>query len=285
MVTQRELDGSYERCRSLNMRFGKSYYYSTFLLPQAMRRHIHALYGFCRYADDIVDDLGDVPISDRESALGAFVGRFFSDVKVGFSNDPILMAVVDTVLRFEIDLDLFSKFAESMRLDFSKFRYETYEDLLTYMEGSAAVIGEMTLPVLEPSSKYARKPARDLGFAFQLTNFLRDVSEDLQRGRIYIPLEDIEQFKAMSAFETRRSDFEFRELMQFEIARNREIYEQSRLGDRFLPPRSAACVAGARELYSGILEEIELVNFDVFGSRVSVAPWKKFRVAIGAIVG
>ncbi|MDP8937501.1 MAG: phytoene/squalene synthase family protein, partial [Actinomycetota bacterium] len=182
------LEESYERCRRLNRRYGTTYYRSTFLLPRVKRHHVHALYGFCRYADDIVDDLGSSATpSERRRTLTDFGDRFFADLDRGASDDPVLKAVVHTVKAFDIDPDCFRRFLRSMAMDFTVETYETFDDLLQYMDGSAAVIGEMMLPILEPLRPEALGHARDLGIAFQLSNFLRDVDEDLDRGRVYIP--------------------------------------------------------------------------------------------------
>jgi 15-cis-phytoene synthase len=269
------LEESYERCRQLNRRHGTTYYWSTYALPRIKRHHVHALYGFCRYADDIVDDLGPVPVEVRATALADFGDRFFADLDTGRSDDPVLRAVVHTVRSFDIDPDCFRRFLASMAMDLSVDRYETYEDLQRYMDGSAAVIGEMMLPILEPLSPLARQPARDLGDAFQLTNFLRDIDEDLDRGRVYVPQEDIDRFGARPAFETRTVTPGFVDLMRFEIERTRTLYDAADVGIRLLPPSSARCIRTARDLYSRILGQIEASEYDVFSSRARLPTWKK----------
>ncbi|MGH9190593.1 MAG: phytoene/squalene synthase family protein [Acidimicrobiales bacterium] len=272
------LDASYARCKELNRRYGTTYYWSTYLLPKVKRHHVHALYGFCRYADDIVDDLGSVATADeRQVALADFGGRFFADLERGVSDDLVLRAVVHTVRAFGIDPDCFRRFLRSMAMDFTTETYETFDDLLDYMDGSAAVIGEMMLPILEPTSPEAFGHARDLGIAFQLSNFLRDVAEDLDRGRVYIPQEDIKAFDADPW--SRRCTPAWRDLMAFEIARTRRYYDSADLGVPMLPPVSARCIRGARVLYSGILDQIEAAGYDVFSTRVRVPTWKKLAVA------
>jgi len=275
------LEESYARCRELNKRYGTTYYWSTYLLPKIKRHHVHALYGFCRYADDIVDDLGPAPVEERRAALTAFGDRFFADLERGRSDDPVLKAVVHTVHAFDIEPDCFRRFLRSMAMDLTIDRYETFDDLLGYMDGSAAVIGEMMLPILEPLSPEALAPARDLGNAFQLTNFLRDVAEDWDRGRTYVPQEDIRKFGAEAAWEGRRSTPEFAELMRFEIDRTRALYRSADGGIGLLPPSSSRCIAGARALYGGILDEIESAGYDVWTRRVRVPTWKKLVVAAG----
>jgi phytoene synthase len=166
-----------------------------------------------------------------------------------------------------------------MAMDFTVERYATFDDLLGYMDGSAAVIGEMMLPILEPSSPAATGHARDLGIAFQLTNFCRDVAEDLDRGRIYLPQEDVAKFGAESAMAERRVTPEWVDLMRFELERTRTFYRSGHQGLAMLPPTSARCISGALGLYEGILGQIEDAGYDVWSSRVRVPTWKKVAVA------
>jgi phytoene synthase len=164
-----------------------------------------------------------------------------------------------------------------MRQDLTRTSYDTWEDLLGYMDGSAAVIGEMMLPVLRPRSPAAFQPARALGLAFQLTNFLRDVGEDLDRGRVYLPQEDLRRFGADPGL--RVVTPQWRALMRFEIERNLELYRQADAGIPLLPGSSARCVATARILYSRILERIEARDYDVFGGRARVPTSRKALLA------
>ncbi|MFN2607289.1 MAG: phytoene/squalene synthase family protein [Acidimicrobiales bacterium] len=272
------LEESYARCRELNRRYGTTYYWSTALLPKVKRHHVHALYGFCRYADDIVDDLGSAATpAERQAALADFGARFWADLEAGRSDDPVLKAVCHTVRAFDIDPTCFTRFLRSMAMDFTTETYETFDDLLGYMEGSAAVIGEMMVPILEPVRPEASGHARDLGIAFQLSNFWRDVAEDLDRGRVYVPQEDLRKFDADPW--RRRVTPEWRDLMAFEIARTRRYYESADLGIEMLPPPSARCIRGARALYAGILDQIEAAGYDVFSARVRVPRWRKLAVA------
>jgi phytoene synthase len=267
------LEESYARCKELNKRYGTTYYWSTKVLPKVKQHHVWALYGFCRYADDIVDDLGPAPIEQRARALADFGDRFFADLEVGRSDDPVLKAVVHTVKAFDIDTECFRRFLRSMTMDLSVSSYETWDDLLVYMDGSAAVIGEMMLPILEPLQPEALPHARDLGNAFQLTNFLRDIDEDLDRDRQYVPQEDLRRFGV--DLTARRCTPEFVELMTFEIARCRELYVSADLGLAMLPPQSAKCIGAARVLYGRILDKIEQQHHDVFAKRARVSTAEK----------
>jgi phytoene synthase len=273
------LEQSYALCRAINRRHGQTYYWSTTLLAPDVRPHVHALYAFCRHADDIVDDLSDAPLPARAAALQMFGEQFRRDLALGRSDDSVLAAVVDTVRRYDIEPECFDRFLRSMEMDLSITRYETFDDLCSYMDGSAAVIGEMMMPVLGAHDPEARHPARDLGIAFQLTNFLRDVGEDLTRGRVYLPQEDLRRFVADPAGRTVTP--EWRDLMEFEIERTRAIYASADIGLAYLPARSARCIGAARALYSDILVRIERNDYDVFTRRASVPLVRKLSVALG----
>jgi phytoene synthase len=277
------LEQSYAECRALNKRYGTTYYWSTFALPQVKRHHVWALYALCRRADDIVDAMDGTPLADREAALAAFGDELFAGLEAGRSDDLVLKAVVHTIHSFDIDPDCFRRFLRSMTMDLSVAAYATWDDLLVYTDGSAAVIGEMMLPILEPCSRDAFAHARDLGTAFQLTNFLRDVAEDLDRGRVYLPVEDLAAFGADPA--RRVVDEQWTELMRFEIARCRELYASADIGVAMLPPSSARCVGTARRLYSQILERIEAAEYDVFTQRARVPMSRKVLTAVAAMRG
>jgi phytoene synthase len=273
------LEASYRRCRALAKRHGTTYYLSTFLLPRDAWRHVWALYAFCRCADEIVDETGPVPVAERERALREWGDRFFADLAAGSSDHPVLRAVVATVAAHDIDPDCFRRFLASMAMDLTVTSYATWDDLLGYMDGSAAVIGEMMLPILAPPAiAAATGPARDLGLAFQLTNFLRDVAEDLDRGRVYLPQEDLARCGADPA--RRRVDGTWRQLMAFEIDRCRALYRSADEGLALLPPASARCVRSARVLYAGILDRIEAAGYDVFGRRARVPTWRKLTTVV-----
>lgn len=279
MVT---LEQSYARCKQLNRRHGTTYYWSTMLLPAVKRHHVHALYAFCRYADDIVDGAGTV--RERAAMLSEFGERFSIDLERGRSDDEILVAVIHTVRAFDIDRNTFSRFLRSMEMDFLVERYETYEDLCGYMDGSASVIGEMVLPILGPADPAAALgPARALGEAFQLTNFLRDIDEDLDRGRQYVPQEDLRRFGV--DLTERRCTPAFVELMQFEIDRCRGLYREAEPGIELLPGRASQCVAAAHDLYGRILERIEAQGYDVFAGRARVSTPAKLAIAGRHLVG
>jgi phytoene synthase len=272
---------SYERCRELNAAHGKTYYLATLLLPPAKRPYVHALYGFARYADEIVDDLAST-LTDQEKAdlLGRWGDDFLADVKNGGSDDPICKAVVDTVLRWDIPLEHFEAFLHSMRMDLTVTEYATFDDLYEYVYGSAAVIGLQMVPILEPSSDEAYVRAKDLGVAFQLANFIRDVGEDLYRGRVYLPLDELARFGVTRAdLEQRIVDERLRNALRFQIQRVRDLEEASRPGIAMLAPDAQPCIEAARILYCGIVDEVERIDYQVFDQRASVPMRRRLAVA------
>ncbi|MGI8575846.1 MAG: phytoene/squalene synthase family protein [Egibacteraceae bacterium] len=276
-----DLATSYELCRRLNAAHGRTYYFATRFLPARKRPHVHALYGFARYADDLVDhlDLSWSP-ARRRAELERWTARFLTDLEAGASDEPILKAVVHTVRTLGIAHEDLAAFLRSMAMDLTVTRYETYEELSVYTYGSAAVIGSMMLPVLEPTSPAAREPAMALGVAFQLTNFLRDVAEDHTRGRIYLPLEDLARFEVDERqLAARRMTPSLRRLIAFEATRTRELYQRAEAGWALLPPTSRACIRIAHHLYAEILDRLEAQDWDVFSHRASVPPRRKTWVA------
>lgn len=266
----------YAECARITRQYGTTYYWGVRLLPAERRRHVHAVYALARRADDIVDLAGPRPGADTGAALDDFERRFHEAIETGQSADPVLAAVAATVRACQIPDHCFDRFFAAMRSDLTRSRYDRWEDLLDYMDGSAAVIGEMMLPVLQPGRE-AVAPARALGLAFQLTNFLRDIDEDLDRGRVYLPQEDLRRFGVDPA--DRRTGPQWRELMAFEIERNRRLYREADDGLSALPPASRRCVATARVLYARILERIEAADYDVFAGRVRVPRTQKAALA------
>jgi phytoene synthase len=271
-----ELAAAYERCRQLHRQHGRTYYLATRLLPAWKRPHVHALYGFTRYADEIVDRTDAYPVDERARQLQQWSERFLAGLHGEPVDDPILPAVLHTIEAFDLDREDFGSFLESMSMDLTVTSYADYDVLLSYMEGSAAVIGTMMLPILEPVDPVAaREPARQLGLAFQLTNFIRDVGEDLDRGRIYLPLADLERFGVSRAdlrhaVADRRGSRVLRDLIAFEIARARKHYAAAAHGIPLLAPSSQACIRTAFHVYGAILDEIERADHDVFVRRAVV---------------
>jgi phytoene synthase len=282
-----DLATSYEICRRINAAHGRTYYFATRLLPAAKRPHVHALYAFARYADDLGDHLGlGWTPEQRRDALQSWTAAFLADLDAGRTEDPVCTAVIHTIRTLGIGHDDIRSFLTSMAMDLTVTRYETYDDLYGYVHGSAAVIGSMMLPVLEPTSPAARRPAMDLGVAFQLTNFIRDVAEDVERGRIYLPMEDLRRFEVSPAdLRARQVTPGLRRLLAFEIARTRALYRRAEVGWALLPPASARCVRTAHHLYAGILDRVEASGYQVFRVRAAVPAWRKAAIAVRELAG
>jgi phytoene synthase len=276
------LEASYAYCRELTKAHGTTYYWSTRLLPAERQRHVFALYGLCRWADDLVDNTEAQNSTVRAALLDVLQNRLSSDLDVGRSDHEVLAAVVDTTHRFGIDPHCYRRFLRSMSMDLTVTSYETFADLIDYMDGSAAVIGEMMMPILGTDDPVAVEPARCLGVAFQLTNFLRDVGEDLDRGRVYIPREDIERFDADPW--SRQVTPKWVALMRYEIERTRAYYTRADAGIALLPSRSARAIRSARVLYSTILSRIEANGYDVFSRRARLSTARKIGTAARSLL-
>ena len=283
-ITDPLLRASYERCRELNAAHGKTYYLATLLLPPAKRPYVHALYGFARYADEIVDDLASTLTDEEKSQwLREWGEQFLADLDRGESQDDVCRAVVDTVREWGIPTEHFTAFLHSMTMDLTVAEYPTYQDLYEYVYGSAAVIGLQMVPILQPTVAEAYDRAMELGVAFQLANFIRDVNEDLERGRVYLPMDELAAFGVdRAALQARIATPAIKEALKFQVARVKQLEEKSRDGIEMLHPSSRDCIEAARVLYCGIVDEVERNDYDVFARRATVPMSRRLRVAIPA---
>ena len=292
------LRDGYRRCRELNARHGRTYFLATRLLAPDQRPAIHALYGFARYADDILDDLDpSLDTGARAARLQELSDQFFGGG--GHSGHPsdnpdeaaVLTAVLHTAHRYRIDPKLFEEFLASMRMDLTVTDYPDRDAINLYMRGSAEDIGLQVLPVLgtvvpvEEAEPYAAA----LGRAFQLTNFLRDVDEDLVRGRVYLPADElaahgVDRDLLMWCHEHRRTDPRVREALAEQHHITRETYRYANSGISLLAPRSQPCVATASQLYGEILDRIEASDFAVFTQRATVGKARRLRVAGAGLI-
>lgn len=275
------LKASYEECKRLNSLHGKTYYLATLLLPKNKRPYVHALYGFARYADEIVDDLAStLSPQEKAEALRTWSDGVLSDLKAGTSSDHIGRALVDTARRFDIPHQHFVDFLHSMEMDLTITEYHRYEDLLEYVYGSAAVIGLEMVPILGYSDDRAFDAAQKLGIAFQLANFIRDVGEDLDRGRVYLPMQELGRYGVDRAMLERRIlTPEIIAALKFQITRVRSLQEEANLGITYLDKESRPCIRAASELYCGIVDEVEAIGYDIFNKRAKTSTARRARVA------
>jgi phytoene synthase len=285
-ITDPDLRASYEECKRLNALHGKTYYLATLLLPKAKRPFVHALYGFARYADEIVDDLAsELSIKEKSEALSNWGNGVLADLKKGTSEDHVGRALIDTVKRFDIPHEHFEAFLHSMTMDLTVQEYETYEDLLEYVYGSAAVIGLEMVPILGPLHNDAFEAAKKLGIAFQLANFIRDVDEDLDRGRVYLPIKELAQFGVTrEMLEERVLTPEIIEALKFQIARVRQLQAEAAPGIAMLEATSRPCIEAASTLYCGIVDEVEKIGYDIFNQRAKTSTARRIRVAGAAFI-
>jgi phytoene synthase len=280
-ITDPALRASYAECKRLNSLHGKTYYLATLLLPPAKRPFVHALYGFARYADEIVDDLAST-LSPQEKAdvLRTWSSGVLSDLSAGKSNDAVGAALVDTVSRFNIPHQHFVDFLHSMEMDLTVSTYANYEALSEYVYGSAAVIGLEMVPILGALSDDAYESAKKLGIAFQLANFIRDVGEDLDRGRIYLPLDELAAHGVTEEMLYKRVlTPEIIQALKFQIARVRQLQAEAAPGIDLLHATSRPCIRAASELYCGIVDEVEAIGYDIFNRRAKTSTARRLRVA------
>ena len=285
-ITDSQLRASYEECKRLNALHGKTYYLATLLLPKAKRPFVHALYGFARYADEIVDDLAST-LTDAEKAaeLKTWGDGVLSGLKSGDSNDQVGRALIDTVNRFAIPHEHFVAFLHSMTMDLTVTEYANYEALMEYVYGSAAVIGLEMVPILGALSPGAYEPAEKLGVAFQLANFIRDVGEDLDRGRVYLPQDELAQFGVdREMLEARKLTPQITAALKFQIERVRQLQREATPGILQLEPASRPCIEAASELYCGIVDEVEKIDYQIFDHRAKTSTWRRIKVALPAFL-
>ena len=284
-ITDPKLRASYTECKRLNSLHGKTYYLATLLLPKEKRPFVHALYGFARYADEIVDDLNSILTDEEKSAaLISWGDQVLLDLRAGSSQDPIAAALVDTALKFNIPISYFEAFLHSMKMDLTITEYQTYEDLYEYVYGSAAVIGLQMVHVLgtvSPSDlNEAKIAAEKLGVAFQLANFIRDVGEDLDRGRVYLPVSELQAYGVTrSMLEDKVLTPQIRNALKEQILRVRKLQEESDSGIKLLTPGSRECILAASELYCGIVDEVEKIDYEIFSKRAKTSTLRRLKVA------
>lgn len=291
-IIDSRLRAAYLLCRRINAQHGKTYYLATRLLAPAQRPAVHTLYGFARWADDIVDAApADARPEDLAARLDAVSRELFAGLDSGRSDDPVLAAVVDAARRHGIRRSLFADFMRSMRMDLTVSDYPDRRALDVYVRGSAEAIGLQMLPVLGTvcDEEDAAPHAAALGKAFQLTNFLRDVAEDLDRGRVYLPADELAAFgvdRDLLAWcrQHRRTDPRVRAALADQHAATRTIYRFARNGIALLHPISRPCIGTALVLYSEILDRIEEADFAVFAQRARVGRLRRARLATAGLV-
>ncbi|MES9524920.1 phytoene/squalene synthase family protein [Streptomyces capoamus] len=290
-ITDPVLRAAYRHCRALNARHGRTYFLATRLLPVERRPAVHALYGFARWADDIVDSLeaGAGP-AVRARALARLQTEMEEGLRRG-GDEPVVQALADTARRYGIDHAHFRDFMTAMRSDLVVSAYPTYADLNAYMHGSAAVIGLQMLPVLGTvvAREEAEPYAAALGVAFQLSNFLRDVGEDLDRGRVYLPADllaghGVDRELLAWSRATGRPDHRITSALREFEALTRGVYRAATPGIELLEPVARPCIRTAAVLYGGILDAVARDGWTVLHRRSVVRRRHRAVVAADGLV-
>lgn len=277
------LSAAYARCKAIHRKYDPSFYAGCLMLPPAKRPYIDSLYAHARLLDQIVDDPRSPSVEEKSARLDARIAAYELALKEGDSSDPVLKAAAHTALTWSIPIEHFHAFSDTMRSDLTVTDYETYDDLLAYMYGAAALLGLQLIPILKPLDPSAAERSIAVGHALQLTNILRDIDEDLGRGRLYLPKSDMDRFGVRRKdFEDRRMTPGIRALLEFEASRARTYYDEAHAALSLLHPSSRECVSTALTLYAGILDSLEQADYQVFGVRHSFSKGKALRVAAPA---
>ncbi len=278
------VDLAYDACRLIAKREAKNFYYAFITLPARKRQSIYASYAFCRLCDDASDE--DLPIDEKLARLKEIRRKLslaYKGVVDDPAADPVFTAIADTASTFDIPEDYFLEVVAGVETDLTKHTYNNFVELTDYCYKVASVVGLCCIRIFGYTDERAKGHAIDLGVAMQLTNILRDVKEDLDRGRVYIPLNEIEEF-GYSIDELRDGvvNERFNNLMRFQAHRARTYFESGFKLLPYLSARERACPAVLARLYSHILDRLEDRNFDVFAGRVSLTAREKYLVTATA---
>ena len=259
-----------ERCRAITRQNSRTFYMATALMPREKRLAIRALYAFCRISDDMVDQSE----GDRRAELEAWRQRMFDERAA--DEVPVLMAWRETRRRYGIPAPYVEQLLDGIAQDLTVTRYATFDDLAHYCYGVASTVGLMSMHIIGYSGPEAISYAVKLGIALQLTNILRDVGEDWQRGRFYLPLDELAAYGINEGdIAAGHVDDRWRAFMRFQIARTCRLYDESLPGVALLHRDGRFAVAVAAELYRGILDDIEAHDYDVFRRRAHVSDARK----------
>jgi phytoene synthase len=269
-------------CKDLHRTHGKSYFFATRFFPREMREATYVLYAFFRVPDEFVDNPDNSDSTAIADRLESWRDAWRTCYHTGESDEPVLRATKVVFDHFHIPYEYSEDFLQAMIQDVTVARYETYQDLEYYMYGSAAVVGLMMTYVVGFRDRAALEYAKKLGYAMQLTNFLRDIQDDYRtRGRIYMPLSELAQFGlGESDIATEQYSDAFVRFMQFQIERARALYHEAEEGIALLDSRGQFAVRAASRLYGAILLKIEEAEYNVFAGRVGTSFFEKVSIVI-----
>ena len=267
----------HDYCQQKAARSGSSFYYSFMFLPPARRQAITALYAFCREVDDVVDECHDLSIAQAKLEWWRQeVARVYG----GTPTHPVGHALKDEIGAFNLPQEQLLEIIDGMAMDLSQTRYLDFKGLQLYCYRVASVVGLMAAEIFGYTDRQTLRYAHDLGLAFQLTNIIRDVGEDARRGRIYLPIEDLQRFNvpAKDILESRYSDA-FRELMQFQAQRAEQFYDQAFANLPAVDRKAQRPGLVMAAIYRTLLREIAADGFQVLDRRTSLTPLRKVWLA------
>lgn len=271
------LSASYRACQRLARRTASNFYYPFLLLPQAKRQGMCALYAFLRQTDDLGDS--QLPVETRRVALARWRDALNAALAGEYRN-VYFPALADTVARYNIPARYLHQAIDGMEMDLEVRRYETFDDLRRYCYCVASTVGLACIHIWGFRSPAALVPAEQAGVAFQLTNILRDLKEDAERGRLYLPLEDLQRFDYQPEELFRGVyDERFRHLMDFQVERAQRLYEESRALELWLHRDGVGVYGAMSGIYRGLLDEIRRRRGDVFTHRVRLTTARKLWIA------
>jgi phytoene synthase len=277
------LDASYEYCRRLARSRAKNFYYSFLLLPREQRDAICAVYAFMRHCDDLSDEPAGGDAAAARTALESWRRDLHRALAGDIPAHPAWPALADAVRRFGLPGRHLDEMIDGVSSDLEPRRLVHFDELYRYCYQVASVVGLTVVRIFGYRSEEALPLAEKCGIAFQLTNILRDIREDAERSRVYLPAEDLERFGVDPAgFTVSRPGPNFVELMRFEAARARAYYRESRPLIGLVHPRSRPSLWALIEIYRRLLERIEASGYDVLGRRIRVPPWEKLSIILRA---
>ncbi|MCB9419145.1 MAG: phytoene/squalene synthase family protein [Ardenticatenaceae bacterium] len=263
---------AYTHCETLTAYHSRSFHMASGLLPAEKRRAVRALYAFCRVTDDIVDNNPDTAVTK----LQEWRTHVFASEPP--ANDPVAVAWTDTRAHYHVPIRYAEQLVEGVTRDLTQTRYETFTDLATYCYSVASTVGLMSMHIIGYSGPDAIPYAIKLGLALQMTNILRDVAEDWERGRLYLPQDELAAFNLTEeTIANGRVTEDWREFMRFQIERNRSLYAEAWPGIQMLNGDGRFAIAAAAGLYQAILQDIEQHDYDVFSRRAHIGTWGKLR--------
>ena len=277
------LESAYKTCRDITRREAKNFYYAFLTLPPAKRRAIYAAYAFCRLCDDSVDE--EISSEAKFKALDELQTNLDQTYK-GAPSSPVYVALSDVAHNYNIPQDYFREIILGVKSDLVKDRFQNFEELKEYCYRVASVVGLICLQIFGYDDDDAKGYAVDLGLAMQLTNIIRDIREDLDMGRVYLPQDELALFGYTE--EDLRNGLRneaFLKLMRFQSQRAREYFDRGFKLIPYLSKRSRACPAVLGALYSKVLDRIENSNYDVLETRVSLSKLEKLAITTKTWLG